>query len=88
VGKPKEWIIEQGDLYWRAGSKGYTRHLSQAGLYTEATAKNIEKNNREPRDVASHILDHSESIKEDYRYARRMLEALKRAVKRKETTDG
>lgn len=80
---PKEWVIEQGDLYWRADSQGYTKNLINAGLYTEMKAKHIEMLKRTPPDKAIHILELEESIKEDMKFARRMYEALKRAKKRK-----
>lgn len=33
------WIIRTGDLYWRENGNGYTRHLYDAGLFSEADAK-------------------------------------------------
>jgi hypothetical protein len=81
--KPKEYLIRHSELYWRPNSEGYTNNLIEAGLYTKEEAESIEGLLRTPPDKKSHITEHSESIKEDFRLARRMLEALRRAERRK-----
>lgn len=48
-------LIQQGVLYWRDRGRGYTPHLHEAGLFTEAQARGAERCRREPPDRAIRI---------------------------------
>lgn len=50
-------LLQQGDLYHRPNRCGYTRHLHEAGLYTEAEAKRVEGYRRVPLDRAIRVTE-------------------------------
>lgn len=57
------WVIRSGRMYWRPRRCGYTSHLHEAGLYTEAEAKLMESYNRDPLDKAIHISQLEEEVR-------------------------
>lgn len=75
---PVEWLVKQGDLFWRHDSQGYARSVLEAGLYTEEHAKRIEACKRIPLDKAIHISEYREEIETALRNAHDKLSTLTR----------
>lgn len=68
MGLDDAWVIQivenhpeigrqDGGLFWRPNSAGYTRFIAEAGIYTEAEAKREQGLTDRPRDVARRLVD-------------------------------
>lgn len=79
--KAKEYFVictdtRNAGLYWRENSSGYTRNLSEAGLYTEEDATAIEHLRGQERKV--HLTEREEEILILRRNAERIHQSLRR----------
>lgn len=80
LSEPKrDWLIWEGwnELWWGPDSKGYTRNILLAGLYTEQEAKRIESKATDTRrDRIVHVSTEREQIERLRAGLARMIEAL------------
>lgn len=77
----KNYLIRQGDLYWRPEKQGYTFRLWEAGLYTKDEATRMERYQRTPVDRAIPVTrEHVAELERDLAAMQAGLDRLREAL--------